>query len=244
MNYLDELHNQIKEKYGKFPKVLVGAPNNIRKEYILDRHVKRLKELSYPNYEVVIADNSRDDKYSESIKQKGVKCLKTSWYEGSRARICESRNQIRQYMLDNDFDFYLSVEADVIPQRDVIEQLLQHDKDIVGGWYYIGDYGHSRPCLAREWSLVDGQKLVNSPPMGTQLAENRLIKVFLGSMGIMLFKKKVLEKIKFKVYEHFAHHDDTWFFFDAENHGFEVWIDTDLLCAHFQVPSQWKDVTR
>ena len=58
MNFIDEMQNQIKEKFGDFPKVLVGAPNNLRKEYILERYINRLKELTYPNYEIVLADNS------------------------------------------------------------------------------------------------------------------------------------------------------------------------------------------
>ena len=244
MNFIDEMQNQIKEKFGDFPKVLVGAPNNLRKEYILERYINRLKELTYPNYEIVLADNSKEDDYKAKIEGLGIKCLKTAWYEGSRARICESRNAIRQYMLDNNFDYYMSIEADVIPQRDIIEQLMIHDKDIVGGWYYICDPGKARPCIANEWTLVGGDKLMNEPPKGTKMARERLMKVFLGSMGIMLFKRKVLEKIKFKVYEHFSHHDDTWFFFDTENYGFDVYVDTDLLVAHFQTFNQWEDTIK
>jgi len=245
MNYLDELQDKIKTfNNGTFPKVLVGAPNNVRKDYILERYINRLKELSYQNYEIVLADNSKDDTYKSKIEGFGIKCLKTAWYEGSRARIVESRNAIRQYMLDNNFDYYLSIEADVIPPRDIIEQLLQHNKEIVGGWYYVCDPGKARPCIGSTWTLVDGDKLINNPPVGNQMGMYRLIKVFLGSMGIMLFKRNVMEKIKFQVYEHFSQHDDTWFFFAAENHGFDVYVDTDLLVAHFQSTGQWEGETR
>lgn len=244
MNYIDELQEKIKEKHGGFPYVLIGAPTNIRKEYILERYIGRLKELTYPNYEIVLADNSKSDEFKKKIESYGIKCLKTDWYEGSRARIVESRNALRQYMLENNFDYYLSIETDVIPPRDIIEQLLQHDKEICGGWYYILPFGRSRPCIARDWTLVDGNRLANVPPPAVSLAKDRLFKVFLGSMGIMLFKRNVLEKIKFKVYEHFSHHDDTWFFFDAENNGFEIWVDTDMLVCHLQQPNQWEGEIR
>jgi len=237
---LEEMHNKIKEMYGEFPRVLVGCPTNVRKEYIFERYAERLKNLTYPNYEIVLADNSRLDDFKNKIESNGIKCLKTGWYEGSRARICEARNAIRNYFLENKFDFYLSVEADVIPPEDIIEKLLIWNKDIVGGWYYIGNPGISRPCIASEWKEIGGEKEAQAPPAQVLMARNRLMKVFLGSMGIMMIKRKVLEDIKFKVYEKLHHHDDTWFFFDAESKGYEVWIDTDLLIPHFQQYDQWK----
>ena len=67
------------------------------------------------------------------------------------------------------------------------------------------------------------------------------MKCFLGSFGVSLIKRKVLEEIKFKVYVGFVHHADTWFFFDCEKKGFEVWVDTDLLIPHFQ-DYKWTEI--
>lgn len=230
---------KIKQIYGKIPKVLCGCPTNLKKSYILERYVSRLKELTYPNIELVLSDNSADDSFKLDIEKLGIKCLKSPWHEKSRFRIMTSRNQLRQYALDNGFDFYMSIEADVIPPVDIIEKLLIHNKDLVGGWYYIGDPNYARPCVSQEWKEVGNDKVVQAPPTQVVMAKNRLMKAFLGSMGIMLISRNVLEKIKFRVLDRFSHHDDTWFFFDCEDNGFELWIDTDLLVVHLQQPQQW-----
>ena len=222
------------------PKILVGCPWNAKKAYILDRYVNRLKELDYDNYEIVLSDNSSDETFKDKIeKEYGIKVLKSPWHIKSRQRIVNSRNQLRQYALDNNFDYYMSIEADVIPPKDIIRVLLSHDKKIVGGWYYVGDPNHARPCVSQEWKAIGDENIVQAPPTPVVMAQNRLMKAFLGSMGIMLISKEVLEKIPFRCFEHFSHHDDTWFFFDAEARGFEVWIDTEMLVSYFQQPGQW-----
>ena len=223
----------------EFPKVLVGAPNNAKKEYCLERYINRLKELTYPNYEIVLCDNSSDDEFKKKIENYGIKCLKTPWNEKSRYRIVESRNMLRNYALDNGFDYYMSIEADVIPPKDIIERQLEHNKKVVGGWYYVGNSGQARPCVSQEWKAIGDDKIVQAPPTMVRMAQEKLMKAFLGSMGIILINREVLEKIPFRVFEHFNHHDDTWFFFDCESKGFDVWIDTELLVAHFQQPDQW-----
>jgi hypothetical protein len=84
-------------------------------------------------------------------------------------------------------------------------------------------------------------KLAQKQPLMTELAKDRLFKAFSGSFGCSLIKKEVLEKIKFKVFAGFNHHSDTWFYFDCEREGFEVFVDTDLLIPHFQ-DYQWENI--
>jgi len=213
------------------PKILIGTWTYEGKEYILKRFIERVKEFTYDNYEVLFIDNSKTDDYMNKIKSFGMNCIKSSWNEQSKIRLTNAQNLMRTKFLEGDYTHLFILEQDLIPPKDIIEQLLAHDKDVVGGWYYITKV--PRPCLCREWKLID-MKFTPIPPLMINMAKEKLMKCFSTSFGVSLIKRKVMEEIKFKVYKTFTQHADTWFFFDCEKKGFEVYTDTGLLIPHFQ----------
>lgn len=219
-------------------KVLVCCPTYSGKDYVFDRYIERVKSLTYKNYDILIVDTSKDDSYFEKLKTYDIKVLKGKWDERSKIRMTNAQNMIREELLKGDYTHMLMLESDLIPPKDIIEQLMEHDKSVVSGWYYITK--EPRPCLSREWTLVD-MKFAQKEPLLVELAKERLYKVFSGSFGCSLIKREVLEKIKFKVFAGFSHHSDTWFYFDCEREGFEVYVDTDLLIPHFQ-DYKWGDI--
>ena len=222
----------------KLPKVLLACPTYEGKGYILERFVKRIKELTYSNYDILFVDNSKGDKYFNKIKKLGIPVEKGKWDEQSKIRLTNAQNQLREKFLEGNYDYFFSLEQDIIPPKDIIEQLIAYDKDIVGGWYYITKV--PRPCLCREWRLVD-MKFCPKPFSLEELGKEKLMKCFSASWGCCLVKRKVLEKIRFKVYRTFAQHSDTWFYFDCEKNNFEVYVDIDLLVPHFQ-DYKWKEI--
>ena len=226
-----------------YPKVLVACPTNRCKGYILERFVDRVKNLDYPNYDILLVDNSKGNSYYNKIKKLGVPVIKSKYYEDSMTRMIESRNIIRDKVLNEGYDYFFSLEQDVIPRPDVLKILVSHKKNVVAGWYYINHpvpenpYVFSRMCCAKEWTMVN-MKFMHVAPTGQVMTENRLMKSSLISLGVCLISRKVLEQIKFKHYYGFPnHHDDTWFCFDCEKKGFKMYTDTDLLVPHFQ--SSW-----
>ena len=210
---------------------MLACPTYEGKEYVLERFIDRVKSLTYPNLEILFIDNSKEDTYMNKIKSFGMNCIKSKWDERSKIRLTNAQNLMRTKFLEGDYTHLFILEQDLIPPKDIIEKLLEHDKDVVGGWYYITET--PRPCLSREWVLVD-MKFFPKPPLLIDMSKERLMKCFLGSFGVSLIKRKVIEEIKFKCYVGFVHHADTWFYFDCEKKGFEVWTDTDLLIPHFQ----------
>lgn len=224
----------------EFPKVLLVCPTYGGKGYVLGRYVDRIKNLTYPNYEILMIDNSQGEEYFNKIKSLGVNVLKGKWDERSKIRLTNSQNLLRDKFLEGDYEYMFMLEQDLIPPTDIIEKLMFHNKDVVGGWYYITS--SPRPCLSREWTLID-MKFSPVPPLMIDMSKERLMKCFLGSFGCTLIKRKVLEKIRFKVYHKFIQHADTWFYFDCEKNGFEVYTDTDLLIPHFQ-DYKWDDILK
>ena len=218
------------------PKVLIACPTWDEKGYILERYLERIDELTYPNFELLMLDNSKTDDYAYVIKQMGVKVRRIKWIEASRQRIAAARNYMRDYFLTGDYDYFFSLEQDVIPPKDVIEQLLAHKKKVVCGWYYISAPPHSRPCLSIEWKR-QGNSFAPGTPFLLQMANEKLMKVFLGSFGCMMIHRSVLKKIDFKAYKTPASmkgmYDDTWFSYDCDTEKIDVWCDTTLLVPHF-----------
>ena len=238
-----ECHNKTKKGTPKkLPRCLVGCPIYDGKEYITDRYLERVNELTYGNYDILLVDNSKTIDFAKKLKSKGVNVVKIEWEENSKKRLVMARNYLRDYALKNNYDYFFSLEQDVIPPKDIIEQLLVHDKEVVSGWYYICKGPDARPCLAQEWTLVDMKFTLNHDVMDN-LARTKLMKVFLGSLGCSLIRKDVLEKIKFRYLPTFSHHDDTWFYMDCEKKEIGVYVDTSLLVAHFQ-DYKWGEIAK
>jgi hypothetical protein len=216
----------------KMPKVLVACPTNRCKDYILERYIDRIKNLDYPNYDILLVDNSKGNSYFNKIKKLGVRVIKSKYYKDSRRRVVESRNMIRDEVLKNGYEYYFSLEQDVIPRPDILKILVSHKKNVVAGWYFINNpikgmpYDTSRPCCSRGWTMYK-MKFTYIMPTGELMAKQRLMKSALLSLGVCLIHRKVLEQIKFKYYHHYPnHHDDTWFFFDCEKKKIDLWTDS------------------
>ena len=226
----------------KYPKILVGCPIWNGKDYIIERYVNRLKELDYPNYDILLVDNTRGTKYLERVKKLKVNCVKAKWSSIAKQRIVNSRNVLRDYTLKNNYDYYFSLEEDIIPPKHILKELLSHNKKVVGGWYFItknpaGMDAHGKfkqPCVSREWTMINMRFGFDFCPMDLHMAKNRLMKCYLASMGVLLIHRSVLEKVKFRLIPEIPHADDTWFFYDLDKKGIEVFVDTDLLVPHFQ----------
>ena len=119
------------------PKILVGCPTSFHKGYALKQYAEAVKTLDYNNYDILLVDNSPDDVYYNKIKENGLKAIKGPYFEGALQRIITSRNLLRKYVLDNNYDYLFSLEQDVIPNKDTLTKLTSHNKEIVSGIYFL-----------------------------------------------------------------------------------------------------------
>lgn len=227
------------------PRILVGCPTHSSKKYCLGRYVERVKQLDYPNYDVVLADNSKDaGKYKRLIENYGLKCLKGAWVPSSEQRIAESRNILRDYALCNGYDHYFNLEQDVIPAPSVLRTLVAHRKEVVGGWYYLeldinvkNGVPSRIPCVFMQgfWRPRKSSPRKPSQPIEMELLRERLLKVAIGSMGVCLISRRVLQGIAFECDAAAHKHDDIFFYHALEKSGIDAFVDTDLLVNHFSV---------
>lgn len=223
------------------PKILVGCPTYWGKGYCLKKYAERVKALSYENYDVMLVDNTEGDSYIEQITKEGLRVIKGPWSEDARERIINSRNLLRDKLLEGGYDYFLSLEQDIIPPKDVIERLLARNKEIITGAYY------------KEGSLPDGRKtsyaLLYVEQQGKlvlvhpeRLKNKELITINACGLGCILIHRKVLEKIRFRKPEKGPAQDDMMFCYDAQKAGFELYVDTDVVCEHLH--KDWKEAEK
>jgi len=222
------------------PKVLVGCPVSDYHEYCTDEYLKAVKTLSYTNYDILLVDNSKDDGFFNSIKDE-VPVIRTEYNENVYERIINSRNILRQKALEGAYDYFFSLEQDVIPPRNVIERLLIYKEDITTGLYFKPwDEENSKEPVAMIWVKHRSEPNKVVPVRGNILNGNNLVRVDFCGLGCILISKKVLEKIKFR-YDpsDCIGTDDIFFCKDAAKHGFNIYADTAVKCKHLLSGRTW-----
>gem|GEM_PF-6976110 len=114
------------------PKILVACPTHQVKEYCFQEWIDNVKNLTYPNYDILVVDNSPDDSY---VKKWGDQVpmihLSNQDQDPQRMgnRICKSMAVIQKHFLAGNYTHWMNIEADIIPPKDVIETLLKYGQD-------------------------------------------------------------------------------------------------------------------
>jgi hypothetical protein len=137
----------------------------------------------------------------------------------------ESRNQMTAAALDEDADYLLWIDADMIMPPDALLRLLKRDVDVVGA-----DYRRRAPPFPRIGKPIDA----SAPDRG-------MVEVSMLGLGLMLIRADVLKKmmrpwfLRMWVLEHAAPDnpsgfstEDGYFCGYARHLGYTVWADLDL----------------
>ncbi|MBI4155165.1 hypothetical protein HY498_03710 [Candidatus Woesearchaeota archaeon] len=213
-------------------KVLIGCPTYDGKAYCLDKYLESIKNFKFKDYELVLVDNSKTEDYFNLLKSKGINVIRGKDLGDPVKNVVVNRNLLRDYFLKKDFDYFFSLEQDVIAPNDVIEKLISHKKEVISGVYYTvyrfkGEPG-VRPLL---WAAVEG-KPDAVRFMSTEAKKPGLYKIKWCGLGCLMIARKVIKDIKFRYVENSGVFDDVWFCKDAEKKGYEIWADTSVQCDH------------
>ena len=225
-------------------KILVGCPTSNYHEYALEEYAEAVKSLSYKSYDLLLVDNSKEDSYFKKLKSLNLPTVKGQWHEEARERIIESRNILRQKVIDGNYDYFFSLEQDVIPPKDVIERLLQHKKRVITGIYF--NYIHVKKSIGLApvvWSKVNMEKEERYFLKPSELNKG-LIKIAMSGLGCILIHRSILEKIKFRYEKKYPAFDDIFFGLDCKKNKINIYADTNLACKHLikNRPWSWKNL--
>jgi GT2 family glycosyltransferase len=230
------------------PKILVGCPTSEHKAYCLDKYAETVRSLTYPQYDILLVDNSATNTYAERIRQLGLPVLKDIYFEHARERITHSRNILREQVLEKGYDYFLCLEQDVIPPRDIIERLLQHQQPVVTGVYYMEyDLKKQGTLIGKKilpllYARHDCDNLIQLTSEKIQAPQ--LLRVAASGLGCMLIHRSVLEKISFRYVEDKLVFDDIWFCQDLERHKIPLFVDTSVKCKHLMHAMDWDSLKK
>ncbi len=224
------------------PKVLIAIPTYDGMSYCLNEFLEAINKLTYSNFDVLIVDNSKTDEYSEKIRDLGFKVLRSQKFENPRETIVEARNLLRSEFLKGDYDYFFSVEQDVILVPDMIQKMLQHQKDIISGVYYkireIAGIKNYYPLLMvacdEQGNAIETDKIDCSirDMYRHEVDGDKLIPVEASGLGCIMILRNVVEKVRFRYDPEKQAFDDMLFALDSKKQGFKIWADTSLKCKH------------
>jgi len=141
--------------------------------------------------------------------------------------IAVARNKLVKF--SKEADYLLFLDSDMVMPPDLIERLLEHDKNIVGALAFQRNYPH-KPTLL---------KLVQEPAdyMPDEI-KGELQETDATGCACLLIKTSVFNKIDhpwfdFSVYKQGqAVGEDIGFCQKAKEAGFKIYVDTELECGH------------
>lgn len=221
-------------------KVLVGGLVSDYHEYCINEFIKSVKTLQYNNYDLLLIDNSKDERFFNSIKDK-VPVIKGKHFKSVHERLAHNRNLLRQKALDGGYDYLLNLDQDVMPPRDIITTMLKHNKKIITGVYFNPwERNGEKKLLATIWVCArdNPKKLV--PVKQDIVAGNNLIKIDSCGSGCLMIHRNVLEIIKFRYnLSEGEGVDDVFFCQDAKKEGFSIYADTSIKCKHMLSGRTW-----
>ena len=228
------------------PRVLVGCPTHKVKDYCLEDYSNIVKSLTYPNYDILLVDNTNGDSYYDKIKKEELPVIKGPYFKGAMDRIVASRNLLRDHVLKNNYDYFLSLEQDVIPPKNIIESLLKHNKQVISAAYFnfriVNNERKPKPML---WfkPIEEKKEIMYYLPDEFILKKPGLYKMHACGLGCLLIHRNVLEKIEFRHRE--EGFDDVWFCKDCRDNNIEIYADTSLKCQHITIKGgKWSNIKK
>lgn len=234
----------------KLPRVLIFTVTYEGKEYAREKFMQHFNAITYPKefYRHVWIDNSKDKSYYTKLKNLygDADVFYVNRGNNTREALSRGQNLARQLAINNDYDYILSLESDILVTPNIIQDLLKSAKDVITALYFLGDRdkGERIPCITipefNEGLGAWGSRLLK-PEEFKDYINNGLIKAHAGGMGCCLISKNIFTKFHFYYDPRFKGHSDIYFFQDCFINKIPVYVNTDLICDH--INSDWRKVS-
>jgi cellulose synthase/poly-beta-1,6-N-acetylglucosamine synthase-like glycosyltransferase len=223
------------------PKVLVATPTYEGKNYCLKEFISNVASFTYPRsrFDFMIFDNSATPNNAKYInKEFGVK---VNWRDysgmGIIEKLAETHEAIRQFAINNKYDYILHLESDVFPQEDVIEQLLWTKKKIIGVPYNLFGGGQRRVVTQgfQEGDIAQNyfSSSLNLAQLHHWFFDGTVRRVSTNGIGCTLMKVSTIKNIPFRYVPNDDSAPDTWFTRDLMSMNIPYFVHTGMLAFHW-----------
>jgi len=235
-----------------FPRVLISCPTAKVKDYCFKEWIENVWSFTYPNYDVVMFDNTVDGGdyarhlnkyfkqnygYDKNKKFKAYNSLvlnKVNRKMEVTERMCLSHNDCRLEVLNNDYEYLFHLESDVFPPKDVIERLLFHKKKFVNGTYYTDEGAYRRAMIQIPIEIASdyGTSYWITSKDEITYVNGETYQMALAGLGCALIHYTLLKKIEFRFVNGINKHPDTFYAEDCADRNIPVFLDTSIICEH------------
>jgi hypothetical protein len=229
----------------QLPFVCVVAPISSKKEYVLDKWLEHIFNLSYPNFSIVLVDNSPDKTMFNRIKNSYPEIAVLKYFSPknllSTMYITHSQNIMLAEARKLGAEYIMSIECDIFPPLNVIELLLQKKTQVACGLYPYMDGVERRPLLVsmNEDNTGHLRQRVLGYEESLLFCDGKTKANFGQGIGCALIKMDVFNSIAFRFEGKQEHHSDTFFYQDLYFKYIDPVVDTSIICRHEN--SSWEE---
>ena len=228
------------------PKVLISAPIGGLKQYSINDFFEWIAIQEYDNFEVAICVNGEhSDELVDKLNQveiyhkSGTKKIHTMKLVNSDKlsiiqKITYSREKLRRYAIDNNYDYLFFLDTDTIPMfRDAVDKLIKCNVGCVSGLYFYK--GSLQPVVVD----LDTHTNISLDKINEQVAKNAMLKVWGYGFGCLMLNKETFTKHAFD-YDLFGEErsDDFGYCHVLEHNGVDRWFYPTILCQHLDNPNK------
>lgn len=148
--------------------------------------------------------------------------------------IYDSRDTIARFAVENDFDYVLYVDSDMVFDSEDVKKLVAHDADIVSG-LYVTRHGEDSNVIYKE--IITRRKFpYRAPKLIVDTATSGYGRIAACGFGFCLIKTSVLKSM-FKRYKSLFEPkwgvgEDVAFCKRAQKCGYEIFTDRDVKLGH------------
>ena len=148
----------------------------------------------------------------------------------------DERNDLVEYALGKGYEYVMFVDSDTVPPQDALKNMLEHDADVVFGYYQASNGDDGVTCLCksqRQGDAFSGSELHEMESRG-----EHLIDVWRGGFGCALVRASLFGKLERPYFKFVYRQDGTklsedyYFCFACRKAGVKIYADTRVACKH------------
>ena len=233
----------------KHPKILLACPTSIHKYYCQDEWFEWIGQFTYPNLDILIIENSATEDNAIEINEKypfaKVVYLKLE-HKNIRERLTICSQYIYDYILENEYDFWMSIESDIFAPLNTIEYLLLHQKPFIGVPYFHFS-GNETRLLEMETRMVHDIPFADYRHIlaSFQDFDGKLKQTYQNGLGCTLIHKNLLKHFKFRYEDsHIKGFPDYYMHLDLQRKKIFPYIDTSIACIHKNSNEKWENIKK
>ena len=241
-------------------KVLIGIPTYPGHAFCREEFIKHTVALAGSEHDVLVLWNGEGDPskiFPANWKTQKIDRKKT---ESGLDNLVRKHNIMSNRTVKGGYTHLFLLESDVFPPLDTIERLLSHKKALVTALYMIRGESHTildipdnEKYRLKYNGLLAGKQVfaVRDETMPAiwgieneemrfwrledMLPQRGLVEIAAAGVGSVLITREVLKLVPWKIpsIEMTGHCDDFPFYHKARwEHGFKLYVDTDIICQH------------